>query len=707
MKTSLIDKVYDVYEDRDFSSVSNDNLNPLRDFNEFEDYYHNSDNRNNKVIYDAVMNDSNRGNMLSLFGDGATGNNLNALITGNDAFESFKNDVNSNRGGYSGNAGPNRGGYSGNAGSNRGGYSGNLGPNRGGYSGNAGSPIGDGRAGNTLGSSVLSDTINRKRRNKNNDIMDEAALIAKVRERYDTIKESLSRITDIDLSFSEDDPIPIPRGDSTPPYRPPTPVPPPKSGPDPIPTGPGPDPYYEPEPEPGPTPPGPGPNPEDPDYPGPGPGPDPDDPDYPGPGPNPEDPDYPGPGPGPDPDIPENWPEIPDIEIDPEPGPFPPDIGPEPPDPDYPGPDPDDDDTDRNPEPPNPTPSKRGPTPPGPGPTPREEDTWEIIGSVWPDPFPPKSGPDPTPWVLPPPPGLEEKQAELYASLPPGYSPSPIDPIDCDGIASAVNRENEEDADIDGDDSDFAHMGAEDALIAGKDQQTNRDELQNALQDREILSCALKELVFLKIILTIVKIISTLRILASIILNAAYTVMDIVQLAAGAWLNYSNIAKIANKIITRVVAIIVQVIAVLAQKLWEALNLDCIDNISMSLLGQIREAIAGVLSIKSMTDPNAIKFGIGDIIASIQESWADIMENTKNAFDWSQIKNGGKAIVQGLQAGGKTIVDAAKDATVGRALSTWNTTVSEMQEVMAEAGKLLPSAADVSNAMTALKVDLK
>ena len=163
--------------------------------------------------------------------------------------------------------------------------------------------------------------------------------------------------------------------------------------------------------------------------------------------------------------------------------------------------------------------------------------------------------------------------------------------VDCDGVATEItDKENQEDEDDQNESNDNSgdNEGGEgggdggegggegggdddddndddDSLEEAESAQDEKDDEDEANANEAIMQCALKELAFLKIILMILKIVKILRMICAYVISTIYIVMDIVQLAAGAWLNPTNIAKIANKIIQRVLAAVVMIIFKLIQ----------------------------------------------------------------------------------------------------------------------------------------------
>lgn len=291
--------------------------------------------------------------------------------------------------------------------------------------------------------------------------------------------------------------------------------------------------------------------------------------------------------------------------------------------------------------------------------------------------------------------------------------------IDCNGIATEINPENDvagkaekeaeeaarkrEEASSDPSSEEFNPETATEVAAA---KQQALDDAANAREDAAILQCALKELSFLKIILIIVKVIRVLKTLCGYILNITYVVIDVVQLAAGAWLNYSNIGKIANKIITRVMAIVVQLISKIIQKLWNLLHFECVTSMTSSLIDQIKEAMAGISSIKTLCNPSALNFGFSEVVKSLQESWQEMIENSAKGINMDELRNAGKSIVQTLKSSAEGAVEAARDQAFGNVAGTVSAAKSAYETAAKLFGKSNPAASDIANASAVLGANL-
>ena len=205
------------------------------------------------------------------------------------------------------------------------------------------------------------------------------------------------------------------------------------------------------------------------------------------------------------------------------------------------------------------------------------------------------------------------------------------------------------------------------------------------------MQCALKELAFLKIILMILKIVKVLRMICAYVISTIYIVMDIVQLAAGAWLNPTNIAKIANKIIQRVLAAVVMIIFKLIQKLWNLLNLNCISDLTQDLIDQIKSALSVLEEMKSLCDPNSISFSPSEIIQSLQKSIEEAVANAADTLQNLDLKQQGKELASQiagqLEKSAKGMAAAVKKAAMSEAVRAYNESKEMFDRAKALLGK--------------------
>lgn len=267
--------------------------------------------------------------------------------------------------------------------------------------------------------------------------------------------------------------------------------------------------------------------------------------------------------------------------------------------------------------------------------------------------------------------------------------------IDCDGVATEItgeeddndgdddeekakDKENEDDNGEEGgsgsgeDDDDDDNDDDDDSLENAEAKQDEQDDKDEEEADAAIMECALKELAFLRIILMILNIVKILRQICAYVISTIYIVMDIVQLAAGAWLNPTNIAKIANKVIQRVLAAVVMIIFKLIQRLWNLLNLNCISDMTQDLIDQIRAALSALDEVKSLCDPNSISFNPSEIIETLKKTIEEAVANAADMVKSFDLKQQGKEMADQLKRSADGMASAVKKAALGQAVRAYN-----------------------------------
>lgn len=280
--------------------------------------------------------------------------------------------------------------------------------------------------------------------------------------------------------------------------------------------------------------------------------------------------------------------------------------------------------------------------------------------------------------------------------------------VDCDGVATEItgeeDQENENDKNKSGNksgenegegsgegsgggDDDDDDDDDDDSLEEAESKQEEKDDEDEANANEAIMQCALKELAFLKIILMILKIVKILRMICAYVISTIYIVMDIVQLAAGAWLNPTNIAKIANKIIQRVLAAVVMIIFKLIQRLWNLLNLNCISDLTQDLIDQIRSALSMLEEMKSLCDPNSISFSPSEIIQTLQKSIEEAVANAADTLQSLDMKQQGKELADQLKKSANGMADAVKKAAMSKAVRAYNESKEMFDRAKALLGK--------------------
>lgn len=190
------------------------------------------------------------------------------------------------------------------------------------------------------------------------------------------------------------------------------------------------------------------------------------------------------------------------------------------------------------------------------------------------------------------------------------------------------------------------------STIEEDDEENEDDDSPVEDSDGDADECASIELTWLKLILIILKIIRILLIIIDQVISTIITIIQIVCLAVGAWLNPPNIAQIVQIILGIVIALVVKMIAMLIQALWDMLNLDCLADQVMEVIAQIQECMDAFKSTLGLLNPEAITFfsdllvnGMSDMKDVIKqllkakgEAWAEAVDEIRKTFEPENLK---------------------------------------------------------------------
>jgi uncharacterized membrane protein len=236
-------------------------------------------------------------------------------------------------------------------------------------------------------------------------------------------------------------------------------------------------------------------------------------------------------------------------------------------------------------------------------------------------------------------------QAQIDANRDDNRSTNP----DLTGGASSDASNDEDDGsgeDESGEDEAEEEMEPEEESEEAEEQsEAEREEeferqFEDTDYDETYANCAGIELGWLKILLVIAKVIGMLKRIISMILAILIPIIEIIQLAAGAWLNPTNIAKIIQFIIQMVIALIVMIISMIIQLIWDLLNLDCIIDSVKATIDEIKKALSAFASITNQFNPTAVglmldkvKVSLLDPLESAAESFKENAEAWRNAFE--------------------------------------------------------------------------
>jgi hypothetical protein len=149
----------------------------------------------------------------------------------------------------------------------------------------------------------------------------------------------------------------------------------------------------------------------------------------------------------------------------------------------------------------------------------------------------------------------------------------------------------------------------------------------------DMKECATIELGWLKILLIIAKVIQILAKIIDFVLSIVMPIIAIIQLAVGAWLNPTNIAKIAQIILHMVIAIVVMIIGMIIQLIWDLLNLDCVAAATEALIAEIQKALSAFASIANAFNPTAVALLLDKVNNQVLDPLAKAASTLKNKAD--------------------------------------------------------------------------
>lgn len=153
----------------------------------------------------------------------------------------------------------------------------------------------------------------------------------------------------------------------------------------------------------------------------------------------------------------------------------------------------------------------------------------------------------------------------------------------------------------------------------------------NAKDQQTLMDCAMKDLTWLLIILIILKIISMLVNITSLVMGIISPIIQISTLAAQAWINPGALAEIIQRTVEKAMAIMLKLVADLCQQMWNLLNMDCIALAMTSALDKLNNLLGTLLNAKNNLNENAIT--LLNSSTSLQDNMIELdklIENSKN-----------------------------------------------------------------------------
>ena len=235
------------------------------------------------------------------------------------------------------------------------------------------------------------------------------------------------------------------------------------------------------------------------------------------------------------------------------------------------------------------------------------------------------------------------------------------------------------------------------------------DETPEEQMEREMRECTEIELTWLKMLLILVKLLQILKMIIELIMAILFPLIDILHLAVGAWLNPPNIPLILQKIAEVVVGIILKLIALITQMIWDLLNFDCVAQQTADVIEQIRRAISVFKSLTNAFNPTAINMLANklkdDIMNPLEavlndakakkEAWAEFGAQMKDMF------TNGVDLKKASQQAMNSIVDGVKGGLPGT-LGPYADTLNNLKN---QATKMGQEAQEAFNSMKDAKQD--
>jgi hypothetical protein len=144
---------------------------------------------------------------------------------------------------------------------------------------------------------------------------------------------------------------------------------------------------------------------------------------------------------------------------------------------------------------------------------------------------------------------------------------------------------------------------------------------KNAKDVNTLRDCAMKDLTWLMIILTILKVVSIMVNVTALAMGIISPIIKTVTLAAGAWANPAGISEIIQMAVEKSMAIMNMALSNVLQQLWNLLNMDCISSGSMSAMDKLNGALGMLLNVR-----NGVNKGAVDILNSTSTTSDKILD---------------------------------------------------------------------------------
>jgi hypothetical protein len=259
----------------------------------------------------------------------------------------------------------------------------------------------------------------------------------------------------------------------------------------------------------------------------------------------------------------------------------------------------------------------------------------------------------------------------------------PLSPL-CSGLGPDMLKDAASDAFGlgDGAGGDLSGLGEADAnaLEEAIKKEADAKAFMDALQDKanqekqDLMQCTMSSLALLKIILIILMIIKVYKLIMTYIIGIIVPIAELVMLAAGIWINPTNIAKIIAYLSEKAFAILASIISEILAKLLAMLNLDCLVGVEDSLDQINNLMLLGNKAIYDIGNAFSMSGDTGKFMAKIKELYEKTLKEITSKYneskkEWAKVREDpasyakkiGSSIVENYKEAQDAVIDDALD----------------------------------------------
>lgn len=188
----------------------------------------------------------------------------------------------------------------------------------------------------------------------------------------------------------------------------------------------------------------------------------------------------------------------------------------------------------------------------------------------------------------------------------------------------------------------------------------------NAKDQQTLMDCAMKDLTWLLIILIILKIISMLVNITSLVMGIISPIIQIATLAAQAWINPGALAEIIQRTVEKAMSIMLKLVADLCQMMWNLLNMDCIAQAVTSALDKLNNLLGILVNSKNSLNNNAITLlnsstAFKDNMIELDKLIEKSKNNASQMFGLEEAIDGMVNQINSKEKFKETVIDTAKE----------------------------------------------